>query len=307
MSADLKPAIDEGPALARVFSGHESFPCRFGWLPKLYQAVLEDPHLFSDDHKSILHLGLGRNMIKSIRFWGSAFGVTEYDSKQMRPTQFGRRLLDPKSGHDPYLEKLGSLWRLHWQISAHGGLGAWTTLFLDYKDSQITRSHLIERVQAQALTIRGSITDRTAGNHVDMLIQTYDDRSPQKANSLDVIACPLQELRLLRTYSLNGELMIEINRGAKPSLSTSDLAFALLNYATQISPGSAIVSLRSLLLGRRGLGVIFRLDESSLFIAAEKLAEEAGLSLQADGVGGINFVINEKSRALLDDFAWASS
>src|SRR3546814_3944020 len=52
---------------ARVFSGHESFACRYGWLPKLYEAISDDPALFSSDERAILKLGLGRNMVKSIQ------------------------------------------------------------------------------------------------------------------------------------------------------------------------------------------------------------------------------------------------
>src|SRR3546814_2779866 len=47
---------------ARVFSGHESFACRYGWLPKLYEAISDDPALFSSDERAILKLGLGRNI-----------------------------------------------------------------------------------------------------------------------------------------------------------------------------------------------------------------------------------------------------
>ena len=38
--------INPGP---RVISGHESFSCRYGWLPKLYEAVTGDPRVFFSD------------------------------------------------------------------------------------------------------------------------------------------------------------------------------------------------------------------------------------------------------------------
>src|SRR3546814_9438686 len=69
---------------ARVFSGHESFACRYGWLPKLYEAISDDPALFSSDERAILKLGLGRNMVKSIRFWGDAFGLTRQAGGETR-------------------------------------------------------------------------------------------------------------------------------------------------------------------------------------------------------------------------------
>src|SRR3546814_6442917 len=89
---------------ARFFSGHESFAYRYGWLPKLYEAISDDPALFSSDERAILKLGLGRNMVKSIRFWGDAFGLTRQAGGETRATEFADRLLDPEAGLDRYLE-----------------------------------------------------------------------------------------------------------------------------------------------------------------------------------------------------------
>ena len=47
------------PEGVEVFSGHESFACRYGWLPKLHEAVGADPELFADDDRAMAELGLG--------------------------------------------------------------------------------------------------------------------------------------------------------------------------------------------------------------------------------------------------------
>src|SRR5258708_3080919 len=99
---------------AEVFSGHESFPCRYGWLPKLYECLTAKPGLFTNDEDAIVALGIGKNMVRSIRFWGDAFGLTESTGRVITFTEFARQLLDPKRGRDPYLADTGSLWRLHW-------------------------------------------------------------------------------------------------------------------------------------------------------------------------------------------------
>ena len=90
---------------AQIYSGHESFACRYGWLPKLYEAVQQDEGLFSSDERSILALGLGKNMVKALRFWGQTFGLLHVERGSARNTEFARRLLDGESGIDPYLEK----------------------------------------------------------------------------------------------------------------------------------------------------------------------------------------------------------
>ena len=47
------------------FSGHESFVCRYGWLPKVFHAVISNPSLFRDEDLAITTLGIGRNMVIS--------------------------------------------------------------------------------------------------------------------------------------------------------------------------------------------------------------------------------------------------
>ena len=169
----------------RIFSGHESFACRYGWLPKLYNALVDDPELFASDEQAILQLGLGRNMIKSIRFWGEAFGLTRTSGRKVYVTDFARNLLDTSKGIDPYLETPGSLWRLHWILTVHGGLGAWSVAFLETHDREITRERFIAAVRTRASQVRGTITSTTASNHVDILLRTYvgsqySDSSPEE-------------------------------------------------------------------------------------------------------------------------------
>jgi hypothetical protein len=55
-------------------SGHESFPCRYTWLPKAVRGLRENPKLFSDDADAMVNLGVGKNMVRSIRFWSQVAG-----------------------------------------------------------------------------------------------------------------------------------------------------------------------------------------------------------------------------------------
>ena len=58
-------------ALKYTFSGHESFPCKVLWLKKGYDFVLEENNWNSAD--SVVKLGVGKNMVSSIRYWMRAF------------------------------------------------------------------------------------------------------------------------------------------------------------------------------------------------------------------------------------------
>jgi signal transduction histidine kinase len=49
------------------FSGHESFPCRYAWLPKAVSALQDNPQIFStEEREAISELGVGKNMVRAI-------------------------------------------------------------------------------------------------------------------------------------------------------------------------------------------------------------------------------------------------
>ena len=302
-SADVRWAPAGGHA--RVFSGHESFACRYGWLPKLYEAVQEDEKLFATDERAILALGLGNNMVKSIRFWGQAFGLLQVQRGLARNTELARRLLDTETGIDPYLEDPGSLWRLHWVVTAHAGLGAWVTTFLELQDALITRDRLIDVVRNRAVAARGSVTNRTAATHVDIFLRTYDwARFETTGPGDDGSGCPFQELHLIETSTVNGQGLVKLNRGPKPLLDVGAFTFALNDYWQGTAPGSRSLSVRSLLVDRRSPGVVFRLDEGSLLACLEELCGKSGMQMRSDGAGGMDIVGDGQLNECLEEVAW---
>lgn len=290
---------------AHVFSGHESFACRYGWLPKLYEAVQQDEELFTTEERAILALGLGSNMVKAIRFWGQVFGLLRVQRGLARNTELARRLLDTDTGIDPYLEDPGSLWRLHWIVTAHAGLGAWVTTFLELQDAQITRDRLIDIVRNRAVAARGSATQRTATNHVDILLRTYDwARFEATTPGEDASGCPFQELHLIETTAVNGQALVSVKRGPKPLLDIGAFAFALNDYWQGTAPASQSLSVRSLLVDRRSPGVVYRLDEGSLLAYLEELCGMSGMQMRSDGAGGMDVVGRGQVKERLEEVAW---
>jgi hypothetical protein len=43
------------------FSGHETFTCRYAWLPKAFNALVENPSALEDDEEAMVKLGVGKN------------------------------------------------------------------------------------------------------------------------------------------------------------------------------------------------------------------------------------------------------
>src|SRR4051812_35909504 len=98
-------------AVQHSFSGHETFPFRYPWLKKGFDAVLEDGDVFARED-AITTLGVGKNMVRAIRHWCLAAGVVEEKpgaGTALRVSALGKLLL-ADGGLDPYLEDPATLW-----------------------------------------------------------------------------------------------------------------------------------------------------------------------------------------------------
>src|SRR5688500_13605213 len=108
---------DRGVVQAPIFSGHESFPLRFTWLTKAVRhcEAVRERDLFSRPDGMVI-LGVGKNMVRSMRSWAIATGMLEADGetgrvKRLRPTRLGT-LLFGANGLDPFMEDPGTIWLL---------------------------------------------------------------------------------------------------------------------------------------------------------------------------------------------------
>src|ERR687895_609315 len=97
------------------FSGHETFPCRYTWLPKAFAAIHRTSDIFSNEEAAIVEMGVGKNMVRAIRFWVHMTGVAEPVNGGYVITPFGELLLGP-DGLDRFLEDRRTLWLFHWML-----------------------------------------------------------------------------------------------------------------------------------------------------------------------------------------------
>ena len=86
------------------FSGHQTFPFRYTWLKKGVDAVIDDPTIFSSEYASVT-LGVGKNMVDSIRHWCRVAGLITTDGHQhggFIPTTLGDTIFNDKNDFDLY-------------------------------------------------------------------------------------------------------------------------------------------------------------------------------------------------------------
>lgn len=299
------------------FARHETFAPRFGWLHKAYVAVKDDPAVFVDRHAPVT-LGVGKNMVNSIRYWAQAFRLTvEYPqggtSRAMAaaPTWEAYWLLD-ENGADPYLEDPASLWMLHWWLLSPTTLApTWWVAFHDLATSRFTEAELTDLVTRQVrLSGWEPPAPASVSKDVDCLTKMYAPRKaiPGSPGSFeDLLDCPFRELGLLESVepSPGGRRAWKFTSTARSSLPARLAAYACLEYAAdQIEDGQgSIGSEGSISLARLATepgspGRAFRLREPALVQLLEdacRLHPELEL---ATAVGRRSLIFREDPRTL---------
>lgn len=247
---------------AERFSGHESFVCRYGWLPKVYRAIVSNPALFRDHENAMITLGIGRNMVKSLQFWGEAADIIAADKAGRHiPGLVGSCLFD-ESGWDPYLESLESLWLIHWQLSTKAGLAAWNEVFGEGGLIRFDRQGLVNALIKRSSGLSRPLASSTLEQHVSIFIQSYYQA---ERSTDDTSWCPLQDLNLIKATKVeDGSVKYNTGVALPIGLSVRVFGLALVGFLARQGQNHWTADFSDLLKGHYSPGVVFRLDEHQL-------------------------------------------
>ena len=275
------------------FSGHQTFAFRYGWIEKGVRGMLEEEDLFSRKD-AIVELGVGKNMVESIRHWCSVTQLVEEDSVHkkrgvgaLRVSALGRKLL-AEDGWDPYLEDDASLWLLHWLLVSNRLIGTtWQIAFSLFQKPDFTKRELVDFVATFAERQSVEVNESSLARDVDCFVRTY---APARSAAKQAVAeegfdCPLQELGLLQ-LSLDNELY-RFCIGAKPTLPTHVFGYALSEYFDTVRIGRNTMSVQECLYGPGSPGQAFKLDENTLIAYVEELERVTRSKIALDETAGL--------------------
>ena len=265
------PLFQEG--YKPLFSGHETFPLRYGWLKKAYDAVKAgsrrkdgsaDKAVFLDED-AIARFGVGKNMVSSMRHWATYAGVINEDANgNLVATNFGE-LLFGESGLDPYLEDPASLWHLHWRLCSGEDAArlktTWYWAFNNFNGAHFRRDDLVEGLLRLAESRGWQRASRTTiQRDVECFVRMYEAHPTGSVSSVEEnLESPLAELGLIRGH--RGQF--DFVRGPKPSLPDGLFAVALDSF-WQRQGSAKTLSFEMIAHEPGSLGRTFLLDESDL-------------------------------------------
>lgn len=180
-----------------TFSGHESFPCKTLWLKKGYDFVVAGDDFNSPE--AVIGLGVGKNMVASIRFWLRVFGVMEND----KPTELADYLFNDQNGKDKYLEDIATLWLLHFNLVFSEEATLYNMFFCGvqrerthFEREQVLTYVKMRMVEANKMTLFNA---NTVKKDIGVLLQNYT--LPRKPQSNEDFSSLLIDLDLIRQNS----------------------------------------------------------------------------------------------------------
>lgn len=269
------------------FSGHETFPCRYAWLPKAVQVITEDPALLGDDKKAMVELGLGKNMVRATRFWVQVAGMAaQKPGGRFEVTALGRQLLG-KRGHDRFLEDVRTLWLIHWQLCSHidQPLFAWDFLLNRWSHPELSKSTVLAafRHESNRMERDRELSDVTLEQHFDTFLHTYVATRSRKGDiQEDNLDCPLVELRLIervgeRRLEDSGKLetVYAFRREPKPEVSPELFVYCVEDFWKRWRANEKTLTFRDVAIAPGSPGQIFKLPESDIRDRLEHIHAES--------------------------------
>lgn len=277
-----------------VFSGHESFPCKTLWLKKGYDFVVQGKSFNTPD--AVIDLGVGKNMVASIRYWLRVFKICEGD----QPTWLGKYLFDETNGKDKYLEDLATLWLLHFSLIFFNEATLYNMFFCGlqrerthFEKDQILTYVKLRMVEAGKIML---FNPNTVKKDMGVLLQNY--ALPRKPQSNEDFSSLLIDLDLIRQNSEGKGYYFNVD--GKRKVTKEIFLFGLLKLKEQ--EGDNTISFDTI---QDRVGLAFCMQDFETIEMLKLLASEYSEYFIYSSVAGIKqvqFIKNLDIKLVLDNY-----
>lgn len=310
--------LSEGLTVEPEFARHETFHPRYGWLKKGFDAASSDPEIFLRNDATTT-LGVGKNMVRAIRYWCRAYKVLEEIPspensrvKISEPTRFGQRMLGP-SGWDPFVEDPATLWLLHWYLLRSPCLApSWFAVFNRFQGSDFTNETLAHQLRlfCDSNPEWGDVARSSLVKDARCLLRMYASITSGRDLVEDTIDSPFTDLDLIRPV-VGSKGHFVMNRNDKVSLPDAIVAFACADFAGSRESGSRLITASRLTHSPGSPGKAFQLGEEELIRALERFCTNSELLATTQAAGTRQVLLSEEARddpsVILEKFYATSS
>lgn len=281
------------------FRAHDTFFIRKGWLSKGMRCVAGKPDVFvARDENPMDVLGIGANMVKALRYWLQAVGLTTEPNKGKREQSFtnlGKLIYE----HDTYFEELGTLYLLQYLLASNKeDATAWYFFFNEFSMSEFSREDFVAALQ-RYIKMEDSETDyaiRSLNEDFQCIINTYLPRyksNPARVNPENNIDCPFGELGLV-------DILNKRKKTYKKSIPASDTLnpYVVLSVIVDRAKEQKEISLNELLTAPCNIGKVFNLDSITMLDVLYRI-EKLGL-IKINRTAGLDVITIQGELGFLD-------
>lgn len=175
---------------------HESFTIREGWLSKGLLALDDNEKVFSSEDATDI-LGIGTNMVKSLKYWLYATNLIKDNKNKIEITDFGKLILQ----YDPYMEDSFTWWMIHINMVLNQNDFFVGNLFFNKLISKNFFKEDVFNCVSESLNQKKlEFNEKILIDEINVIIKTYviDNSNENPENNF---SCPLAELELLKRIS----------------------------------------------------------------------------------------------------------
>lgn len=280
------------------FRAHDTFFIRKGWLTKGMKHVQNKPSVFVDKQENPMDvIGLGSNMVKALRYWLQAVGLTQepsYGRRDQSFTELGQLVFK----FDPFVEELGTLQLLQYELASNKNEAtAWYFFFNKFSFKEFTQEDFVNEIQNYISMNQSdskkekSVALRSLNDDFSCIINTYIPRyktNPGKVHPENNIDCPFGELGLV-------DILNRRKRIYKKSIPAADSfdPWIILGIIVDCAGDKKEIPLDELLHSERNIGKIFNLDAITMLEILRNVEKTGEIKIQRTAGMDVIHIINE--------------
>lgn len=242
--------------------------------------VVAKPDVFVDKNINPMdELGIGANMVKALRYWLPAVGLTIENTKGKRTqelTEIGKMV----SQYDTYIEEQGTLQLLQYKLASNQeDATAWYFFFNEFSMLEFTKEDFVQQLQKYVLMTNAeeSVAIRSLNDDFSCIVNTYLPRyksNPSRVSPENNIDCPLGEIGLIdilnkkkKTYKKSTMRVMDAN------------PWVMLAIILDQANGRSEVGLNELLTAPCNIGRCFNLDAITMLEILHSVEKEGGIKI----------------------------